>query len=72
MSRRTHWQSEDRPTTCDVCGKPLASEAVFIDGVTVTGLWAIMCNACHILVGKGFGLGVGQMWNNITGEKIKG
>jgi hypothetical protein len=44
-----------RPT-CDICNvRPAA-----IDGKTVHGPWAFMCDPCHSKIGVGLGLGQGQ------------
>ena len=43
---------------CDFCGEPIVRE--FIDGKTKRGSWAIMCLACHNVIGVGLGVGKGQ------------
>lgn len=55
---------------CDICHKDLP--IVYIDGKTVFGLWATMCPSCHKEGGIGFGLGKGQMFDSVTGEKLAG
>jgi hypothetical protein len=62
------WQGE-KPEKCDVCGEHLTSR--FIDGRTIQGCWAIMCVACHRLIGVGVGKGKGQVYNVVTLEKLE-
>ena len=57
-------------STCNNCGeKP---EGWFVDGETIFGPWALMCQKCHKLIGAGIGLGVGQKYDAETLEKIEG
>ena len=42
---------------CDICKK----EKAIIDGKTVYGPWAFMCEKCFHEVGIGLGLGKGQI-----------
>jgi hypothetical protein len=42
--------------TCQLCENAPAT----IDGKTVMGPWANMCDACHAQYGVGLGLGKGQ------------
>ena len=58
------------PEKCDGCGETL--EGVFIDGKTIFGPWAIMCENCHTTHGVGLGLGKGQKYDLKTLEKIAG
>ena len=48
------------PETCDICGLPI--EKVFIDGATRFGVWGSMCPSCHVLDGRGLGVGRGQKY----------
>lgn len=43
-----------------------------VDGKIVYGPWAWMCYPCYALRGAGLGLGLGQRWNVLTGEKLEG
>lgn len=49
------------PGRCDVCEKVLPT-ARFVDGLTTLGGWAIMCDNCHPVTGKGLGTGLGQQY----------
>lgn len=55
-------QVDSEAPTCDVhavlLGKPGVPATV--DGKTVLGPWAFMCDACHFTYGVGFGVGKGQ------------
>lgn len=62
------WVSE-KPEKCDICGQPITS--TFIDGRTAQGFWAIMCVACHRLIGVGVGEGKGQIYDVTTLEKLE-
>lgn len=55
----TNWISPV-PRTCDLCKAPITN--TFIDGKTSFGPWAIMCEPCHNLNGKGLGQGKGQKY----------
>ncbi len=57
------------PVACDICHGKLNNK--FIDGATIYGPWAIMCPACHEMVGLGLGTGLGQKYvhNNGSWEK---
>ena len=55
--------------TCDICKAKLTGNTV--DGKTIIGIWATMCEACHEKIGIGFGMGKGQMFDK-DGKKIKG
>lgn len=59
-----------RPEACDLCKQPLKKQ--FVDGKTVTGPWAFMCESCHILRGCGFGTGKGQRYDMETLKKVEG
>lgn len=48
------------PYQCSICGELVRD--TFIDGVTVRGPWAIMCQTCHRLFGRGLGIGRGQRY----------
>jgi hypothetical protein len=41
---------------------PIPKEATFIDGKTVHGPWAIMCQNCYWGHGAGIGVGRGQQY----------
>lgn len=43
-------------TVCDIC----ANEPAKIDGKTIVGPWAFMCEMCHRFYGIGTGDGKGQ------------
>jgi len=58
------------PVKCDLCSVKL--EKVFIDGQTVYGGWAILCEVCHRDQRIGLGLGKGQKFLLETLEKIEG
>jgi hypothetical protein len=48
----------------------------YVDGATIYGPWANMCESCHKRMGMGLGTGRGQLyeWNQATGsyQKIDG
>lgn len=58
------------PKICTGCGDSLKD--IFIDGKTIFGPWAIMCENCHTTHGAGLGLGRGQKYDIKTLEKIEG
>lgn len=62
------WGAE-APEICDGCGDIL--EGIFIDGKTIFGQWAIMCENCHTTHGVGLGIGLGQKYDLGTLEKIE-
>ena len=49
----------DRSEFCDLCGERLG--AMFVDGKTVLGPWAVMCAECWCAFGVGLGPGRGQL-----------
>lgn len=53
---------------CQLCGATGLKEIV--DGRTITGQWAWMCNICHKLLGVGLGTGKGQRY--VDGVKVDG
>jgi len=57
-------------TDCDVCHDEIQGH--FIDGKTIYGPWALMCDTCHGKVGVGLGTGYGQRYNLETREKVLG
>ncbi len=65
------WQSK-KPEKCDICKSPLDKAVFFVDGKTVFGPWATMCQACHTQHGLGLGQGKGQMFELDTLELAKG
>jgi len=60
------------PAECDICNQQLADELTFVDGKTIHGPWALMCEGCHKLQGVGIGTGRGQRYDSKTREKIEG
>jgi len=54
----TRW--EDKQRTCDFCGEN--NLKTLIDGKTIFGPWAVMCEFCHLTKGIGIGLGKGQKY----------
>lgn len=44
---------------CDFCH---VEPDILIDGKTVYGPWALMCQKCHMEVGVGLGIGKGQQY----------
>ena len=63
---------EGRADYCDFCGRELKLDDTFIDGMTIYDHWNLMCETCHIMLGRGLGLGRGQSYNSETKEKIDG
>lgn len=54
---RQYWEGS-HPLKCQIRGENIVMS--FIDGSTGSGSWAIMCNECHKVFGKGLGIGKGQ------------
>ena len=52
------------PEKCDICGAIIVK--VFIDGATRYGPWGNMCVSCHVLDGRGLGVGRGQKYELAT------
>lgn len=48
------------PKKCDLCEKEITS--AFVDGATILGCWANMCTSCHSRMGRGLGIGLGQLY----------
>lgn len=69
MDTRKKWMGS-KPETCELCKKPLKQS--FVDGRTLFGYWALMCNLCHRNVGCGLGVGNGQRYDLLTLEKVGG
>lgn len=65
----TKWKSL-RPEQCDICHEEL--KKVFIDGRTVLGPWAILCEGCHTKRGCGLGVDHGQKYDLETLECLEG
>lgn len=63
------WDSK-LPITCDACKRDLGHW--FIDGITVDGIGAILCCACHQEIGTGIGIGKGQVYSRITRQLVDG
>ena len=60
----------DTNVKCDICRKHAGDK--YVDGATKMGPWANMCIPCWKKHGHGkLGSGVGQMYDNETGEKIE-
>ena len=55
---------------CDICGDQRIERIV--DGKTVYGPWAWMCERCHRVMGVGLGTGKGQLYDVATGKKLEG
>ena len=55
---------------CQICGMEVGD--TFVDGRTVHGPWAIMCEVCHKTHGVGLGTGKGQKYDTKTKEKLEG
>ena len=52
---------DDLPSNiCNLCEKELTD--IVIDGKTIWGSWAWMCELCHEIYGTGLGLGKGQIY----------
>lgn len=45
---------------CDICGKIINQGQSYVDGKTIKGPWANMCENCFGRFGIGLGLGLGQ------------
>jgi hypothetical protein len=56
---RKKWMGEP-PCFCDICKQLIKLE--FVDGKTVHGPWANMCQSCFDKHGVGLGLGRGQRY----------
>lgn len=50
----------DEIETCDLCGSDV--EELFVDGNTIMGEWANMCQDCYSSQGQGIGWGIGQLY----------
>lgn len=46
------------PERCDICDVDIVD--IFVDGSTIYGPWANMCQSCHIRIGRGLGTDKGQ------------
>lgn len=68
MKKEHKWLSAVE--NCDICHKPFGKH--FIDGATVFGPWALMCEECHKKFGRGLGIGSGQKYVTETREGIEG
>ena len=53
---------------CDVCAQPF--KKYFIDGVHECGKWLLMCEICFVSQGLGLGLGIGQVYDTKTRQKL--
>ncbi len=72
MAKR-HWVG-DQPEKCDLCEKKMTEQgATWVDGrIAGRSTWANMCERCHSQYGAGIGLGLGQRYNVIDGNKVEG
>ena len=59
------------PHRCNLCNEKI--ETRFVDGRTVHGPWAFMCEECHEGFGGGVGLGLGkgQLYEKQGDEWVK-
>lgn len=66
--------SDNRPVKCDNCSKKFGEQGrdEFVDGATIFGPWMIMCRECHDIVGRGFGIGKGQLYTWLTRKLVMG
>lgn len=66
--------TKTKPATCNICNEPI--EDVFIDGKTVYGPWADMCEDDFKKYGTGLGTGQGQRYERVdesdTFQKVEG
>ena len=56
---KVHWIGK-APDRCQMC--PTEIHDLFIDGKTIHGPWAILCENCHERIGTGLGTGRGQQY----------
>ena len=64
-----HWIGTP-PTKCDICQQPFGT--AFVDGVTASGQWGMLCLPCHRRNGGKLGIGLGQMYSTTSPfEKVK-
>lgn len=56
------------PDNCELCHNPY--EGYFIDGMTNSGRWALMCVSCHRKNGGTLGTGYGQKYDLKTREDV--
>lgn len=56
------------PAKCDICQDLIVD--TFIDGATVHGPWANMCERCSTIHGHGIGPGRGQKYQRNSTENI--
>jgi hypothetical protein len=68
MTDRKKWVG-DPPPECNICHSPI--EDYFVDGKTILGPWAIMCELCHTSAGLGLGTGKGQSYRKRGNDWIK-
>lgn len=55
---------------CDLC-QGLINDT-FIDGLTVGGIWGILCPECHARFGRGLGIGLGHLYRRSqSGDWVK-
>ena len=55
---------------CDICQCKYTDKVY--DARTVYGYWAFMCEDCYDELGKGLGVGKGQVYDVKTLKKIEG
>lgn len=75
VKRQAGWPADapKRPTKpygvkCDICTKTIPVDALAIDGKTVHGPWANMCEDCFTFYGVGLGLGKGQTYRVVPAK----
>lgn len=58
---KTQWLGK---TTCNFCSEEILEKdpPVLIDGKTIFGPWAVMCEQCFAKYGTGLGTGRGQCY----------
>ena len=71
MRTKAKWLGT-RPEKCDNCGHLFEAGENFSDAKTCWGPWAILCQTCHEVIGRGIGTGYGQVYDWTTREKVAG
>ncbi len=70
MRNKVKWLGDK---ICNFCREDVAKQEYFVDGrVSCTSSWALMCEKCFSVYGEGIGVGIGQVYNSKTFEKIEG
>lgn len=65
-----HKWSSPLPKKCEICDNKLGE--FFVDGRTIFGPWAILCEKCYESFGCGLGVGNGQKYKTSNGEGVEG